>query len=130
ASVSVDGRSVPIGRPARVIAGPHLVAARAPGRVEATKDVIAEAGQVVNVRLEPELAPTPPPTPAPAVTAPAPAAPRPKRGSLRPGAATLGVLALALAGAGTGVYLVPWSEYSSKRDQCAGRCAPDTLDGL
>src|SRR5436305_1995808 len=43
ASVSIDGRAVPLGRPARVLAGPHLVAVRAPGRKDTTQDVVVDA---------------------------------------------------------------------------------------
>jgi tetratricopeptide (TPR) repeat protein len=60
----------------------------------------------------------------------APAPSQPTHNGLRAGAAvTLGA-ALVFAGAGTGAYLSAWDEYDSKRSACAGRCAPETLDGL
>jgi tetratricopeptide (TPR) repeat protein len=62
--------------------------------------------------------------------APPPPPPQVDHGGLRIAAgATLGVT-LALAAAGTGAYLSAWNEYDSKSSACAGRCAPETLDGL
>jgi tetratricopeptide (TPR) repeat protein len=44
----------------------------------------------------------------------------------------VGVAAVALAAAGTGAYLAPWSDYGARRDQCAasGQCAPDSYADL
>jgi tetratricopeptide (TPR) repeat protein len=38
--------------------------------------------------------------------------------------------AVALGAAGTGAYLSEWSEYSERRDACAGTCSPESLQGL
>src|SRR5437764_1506086 len=77
----------------------------APGGKGATRDEGVEPGDVATGSVDPDRAP---PAPAPAVAPPAraPAAPaKTTRRSLRPGAGTLGVLTLAMAGAGIGVYL-------------------------
>jgi tetratricopeptide (TPR) repeat protein len=48
----------------------------------------------------------------------------------RAGAVATLAITIGLAAGGTGAYLSAWSEYDSKRTACAGRCAPDSLDGL
>jgi tetratricopeptide (TPR) repeat protein len=55
---------------------------------------------------------------------------QPERHNLRLAAwAVLGG-AVALGAAGTGAYLSAWSEYSERRDACAGTCSPASLEGL
>jgi tetratricopeptide (TPR) repeat protein len=61
--------------------------------------------------------------------APAPAASPSDRG-YRAGAVATLAIAVGLGGGGAGAYLSAWSEYSNKRSACAGKCAPESLDGL
>jgi tetratricopeptide (TPR) repeat protein len=60
---------------------------------------------------------------------PAPTTP-PPRPSYRAPAIALLATALVLGATGLGVMLSPLDEYNQRRAACAGRCAPETLDGL
>lgn len=50
--------------------------------------------------------------------------------SLRVPALVMMVATAALVGAGTGAYLSEWSDYQARRDSCAGRCSPESLEEL
>jgi hypothetical protein len=126
-TVEVDGVRVPAaaaGLPRKVNPGKHVVKVTAPGRVPASRDVVATEGRATPVELSLEPAPNAPPTPAsPTPTTPAPIAPVPATAPDEGGLSPLVMLGFGVGAIGIGVGAVTGAMSLSRASQAKSLCS-------